>query len=131
MHPKNPHGVHNTEWFYASAIRHRTKGDFQSAIKEYTRAVELDRKDFKTRFNLAYAHFQVGNYKDAIKHYVLALKLEPYNVHLLFNLANCLCSVGLFKHAVTYYSNAIELSPRLSTLYRSRALAYRAFFHLF
>jgi len=53
---------------------------FNESVQYYTRALELDYKNWQCHFNIASAYTDMQQFKFAIKHFLIAIELNPDGV---------------------------------------------------
>ena len=52
--------------------------DFEGAIEDYTRAIEIDEDDIESLINRGTAHLKLENLKGALEDWDRALRIDPY-----------------------------------------------------
>jgi len=72
--------------FHARGFAHRKRGDFEAAIHEYTRAIELDPKHFKAYFNRGFSYDKMGECDAAIADYTEVGSDPNLEPHLLIRI---------------------------------------------
>jgi hypothetical protein len=87
------------------------KGQYEAAISEWKKGLELSPNDPKAHVNLGFALDQVGRPDEAITHYQKALEIEPENPEAHMNLGIALAGTGKLDQAITHYQKALELDP--------------------
>ncbi len=105
------------------ALTYSKKGDYDSAIKDYERAIELIQDydiDIKLNPKLAAvydakggAHFDKGDYDSAIKDYERAIELNPEFAQAYKNRGLVYFIKREYDSAIQYFERAIELNPEL------------------
>jgi serine/threonine protein kinase/Tfp pilus assembly protein PilF len=95
---------------YAEA-RERAKGEFDGAIREFRRALDLGKRDAATHTDHGNALFMAGRLDDACAEFRLAIGIEPdfYRAHI--GLGNVLKGKGRVDDAIVEYRKAIQLKP--------------------
>ncbi|MCK5100674.1 MAG: tetratricopeptide repeat protein, partial [Desulfobacteraceae bacterium] len=74
--------------YFQLGLLHIRLNDFQSAIKEYNKALSLDFKSPTIYFNMGYAYAKLKKYKNAEAMFIKSINLNPpYKDEALFNLA--------------------------------------------
>ena len=68
------------------AIKHREKGDFKSAISDYTALIKLDPKSTDALANRALAYQAAGDLSAAIADFTKAIAAEPGDAEAVFEL---------------------------------------------
>ena len=100
-------------------------GDYRGAIKDYTKAIDLN-PDYATAYNnRGVAKSSLGDKEGAIKDYDKAIDLNPDYATAYYNRGKAKMSVGDKEGAIKDYDIAIELNPQRFHYYRNRAKVYR------
>ncbi|MBF0555264.1 MAG: tetratricopeptide repeat protein [Nitrospirae bacterium] len=107
----------NAEDYLERGNTYYSKGDFDSAISNFTKAIEINPKLAEAYINRGVAYYGKGNYDQAISDYNRAIELNPkldvdvnpkiaeaYN-----NRGNSYLKKGDHKRAMTDYQKAAEL----------------------
>ena len=98
--------------------------NYQQAISEYTRAIEINPNFAEAYNNRGNAKFSMRNYQQAIGDYQNALRLNKVDARLYNNLGNVYLIQQDYNAAIQEYTQAINLNPNLFSAYYNRALAY-------
>lgn len=61
------------------------QGRFESAIRDYTQAIQLNPGHCRAYYNRAFSHDRLGQFEDAVADYSRALQIEPANAAALHN----------------------------------------------
>ena len=114
----------NAEFYDKRAQVHYTKGDYDRAIADATRAIELNPSN-AAAFNTRSASFIFkGDYERAIADATRAIELSP-NSGSDFNNRGCAyLEKGEFSLAIRDLTRAVELIPQTANPYRHRGVAY-------
>ena len=99
--------------------------DYQGAIEDYTRALELDPNSAIACNDRGVAFSSLGDQAAAIADYTKALQLEPNEPAYYFNRGFARFNQKDFRGAIEDYSQVIRLSPEYTDAYFHRAEAYR------
>jgi tetratricopeptide (TPR) repeat protein len=91
------------------------KNQYQGAVAEWTKAVELAPSEAIAHNNLGISLVQTGRAKEAIPHYEKALELSPDYAEAHNNLGLALSRTGRPDEAVTHYQKALELNPEFAS----------------
>jgi tetratricopeptide (TPR) repeat protein len=94
--------------------------DYPSAIHDYTKAIELDKKSF-SYFNRAIARWKSGDAIGGITDFTTALEMEPKDNNALFYRAMCYEEIGDTVKAIADLDNSIALKPKDPDIYDERA----------
>jgi len=98
--------------------------DFDQAIADYDKAIELDPKlaiSYKKR-GMAYAN--KGDYDRAIAEYTKAITLKPDDAGAYNCRGVAFSSKGDYEQAIIEYNKAIEIDPELALAYGNRGVVH-------
>lgn len=98
--------VHNVHGVIAAE-----RGDRQTAIDSYRRAIELDPGNCDVHFNLGNVLRSNGDLNGALASYRAALQYRPNDTDALFNMAGVLRGLGDLGNATKMYQVLVELAP--------------------
>ena len=87
------------------------KGDFDAAVNDYNKALELNSTETSLYLNRGLAFFNKKNYDSAIADFDKAIELNPKEAMFYFNRANSFERTGNFQKAVADYGKTIEIDP--------------------
>ena len=76
------------------------KGDVDSSLESFKRAIELGPNKSDIRRNYGYALQQAGDIDGAIKQYLNSVDLDPYNIVARFNLSRAYQETGNTASAI-------------------------------
>lgn len=99
-------------------------GNYQYAIKDYNKAIELGPETAKIYISRGNTYDSLGDYQQAIKDYSKAIELAPQNAKAYVNRGRVYRSAGDYQQAIKDYSKAIEIDPRDAMTYYNRGNAY-------
>ena len=113
------------EWL-ESGYKNHMQGDFNAAIADYTKAIELNPK-----FDLAYnnrgmAYHALGKYNEALAEYNKSTELNPKDASPYNSRGITYHILGKYKEALAEYNKSIELNPQYADAYLNRGMAYHA-----
>lgn len=94
--------------------------DYSSAIRDFTKAIELDKKSF-SYFNRAIARWKSGDANGGISDFTAALALEPRDEHGYYYRALCYEQIGDTVKAMADLDKSIALRPKDPDIYDERA----------
>ena len=94
---------------YASELA--KKRQYEAAIVEWKKALELSPSEPLVHFNLANALREMGRGEEAIMHYQKALELSPQHAEAYNNLGNALARGSRLDEAIANYRKVLELEP--------------------
>jgi tetratricopeptide (TPR) repeat protein len=100
------------------------KGDLESAIRDFTSALDRNPNFADALKNRGIAFHHLGKYDDAIADFNQALQIDP-NAAAIYNARGAaLFQKGGFNRAIADYNKAIELDPNSTNAYVNRGQAY-------
>jgi len=99
-------------------------GQYQKAIDEYTKAIELKPDDADIYNNRGYAYDRLGQYQRAIEDYNEAIRLNPGLVLTYNNRGNAYHKLWLYNAAREDYDKAISLKPNDPLAYYNYACMF-------
>ena len=97
--------------YYNRGLAYLRKGEYDRAITDNTKAIELDPVDAFAYNNRGYAHFKKGEYDHAIVDYNKAIELDPKYVKAYNNRGAAHEQNGDKDKAIADYRKVLEFSP--------------------
>ena len=99
----------------ATAERHVSRKEFNSAEFEYSKALKLDEENVRANFGLGKLYVVTGEKDKAADVFSKLARqdnvLEPDNKHFFNELGIELRSLGLYPQAIEFYQKALSLAP--------------------
>ena len=111
--------------YYNRGFERLDMGDFDGALEDYNRSIQLNPQQATAYNNRAMAKYQLANPEGAIADYTEALRLKPTEWVTYFNRGVARYHLQDYEGAIADYNAAIRLAPEETTLYFQRAEAYR------
>jgi tetratricopeptide (TPR) repeat protein len=96
------------EYLKNGVEKHNAK-DLEGAIKDYTKAIKLDKNLTNAYFNRGMCEQALKNYKDAYKDFELTTKLDPKLANAFYCKATVLVAQEKYKEAISDLDKTIEL----------------------
>jgi tetratricopeptide (TPR) repeat protein len=96
---------------YASVLMRL--GRYAEAEKQWTRALQLDPKLYRSRGELANLYVQEGRYRDGIREYEMLLRQQPGNYEADYNIALAFINTGELTPAIEHLRHALKIRPDL------------------
>lgn len=90
---------------------HRNLGEWQEALRDYRRAIELDADCRRARFGLGETYRLVGRYDEALAEFERALALDAADTWSLASLAQTKHVLGRTEEALADLDRAIDARP--------------------
>lgn len=119
----NPKALAAANFFYKGLAADNEK-NFDAAINNYKRAIELYPEYGMPYANLGNVYKNRGDFETALAYYKTALKLNPKFTDLYVNIGNVYYGMRDFETAFSYYRKASILNPNSSTIYTSLGNVY-------
>ena len=117
---------HKSAMYIGIANGYHDKGDLDSAISNYNKAISFDQSNELAFESRGLMYFKKGNLDQAIYDYTKAIELKPGNAMLYTSRGNTYLQKGGASddQALSDFSRAIQLDPGQSLAYYGRALIY-------
>ena len=103
--PKNPKNYVDLGWGYFK------KKDYNNALAQYKKAIDLDRKYYPAYLNLGLLYIDTGKYDLAVSTLKQAVALQPKSSNAHLNLGIAYGKLGKYQEAIKELDAAYELSP--------------------
>jgi tetratricopeptide (TPR) repeat protein len=89
----------DAEAYYNRGVAWQKKGDYDRAITDYTKAIEINPGDALAYYNRGNAYQGKGQYERAISDYNKAIELNPKFAEAYVNLGGAYLGKGLYDQA--------------------------------
>ena len=119
----------SSDEYHQKGYEFRCQGKFESAIAEYSKAIQKDPRHFKALFNRAFAMDKLGEYKEAIRDYSRALDVDPNNAYAFYNRGISHDRKRNYFEASVDFKQALKLSPNNLDFLHNLALCLRKMGH--
>lgn len=114
-----------TAWDYIRrGLRASDEGDYENAIKEYERAIEIDPYSEAAYNNRGVSYWFLGRYEKAIDDCTIAIRLDSEFVDSYYNRGTAYYALKQYEKAIEDYTKAIELDPEYVDAYHNRGEVY-------
>lgn len=120
VNDKRPDIYYNRGWLNAYG------GNLQMAIEDYSKAIELDKRDGDAYFNRGLILSKMGKYEGAIKDFSDAIRLQDMTVDSYCNRGSVYFEAGKMDLALQDYNKALALNTSDGDLLYNRAQVYGA-----
>ena len=109
--------------FFDNGTARVAQGDYQGAIDDFSRAIEIEPKNPVVYAARGNARTNLGELDDAIADFSKAIEIDPARRVPYINRGVAKVDKGDLEGAITDYSKAITLDPKNVTAYRNRGCA--------
>ena len=118
--------IPDAEEYFRRGVEAHQRGDFDSAIKDYTEAIERNPDLVAPYNNRGNAYGAKGDHDRAIQDYNKAIELNPDGAAAYYNRGLAYGTKGDHDRAIQDYTKAIERNLDDAAAYNNRGLAYGA-----
>ncbi|GHU59519.1 hypothetical protein FACS1894133_6470 [Clostridia bacterium] len=114
----------NAEEYRNRGVLYGQVGEYDEAIANYTKAIELN-PDYAMAYNSrGFAYRNLGEYDKAIADYTKAIELKPDYARAYFNRGYAFDDKGEYDKAIADYTKAIEFKPDYAVAYYNRGCVF-------
>lgn len=110
--------------YFRRAFRANSEGHKQEAIKEYSKAIELDPSFASAYHNRGILYNNLGERQNALEDYNKVIELNPSHTFVYNSRGNLYRGLGEHQKALEDYNKAIKLDPSFATAYNGRGNTY-------
>ncbi|MGC9393569.1 MAG: tetratricopeptide repeat protein [Anaerolineae bacterium] len=112
-------GIQAADYHQRAAI-YLKMGEYDKAIQEYNKALELDPTYLLAYYDRGLAHAQQQHYADAIADFSEVIALDPQHADAYYNRGLVHARQNAFDQALADYDQALALHPEDPLIYNSR-----------
>lgn len=105
-------------------IMKNVTGNYDAAINNYTKAIQLQSKYPEAYNNRGNAYFKKRQYNLAINDYNISIEQAPDYKDAYYDRGNAYNNQGLYEKAIVDFTKTIELDPKYEKAYNNRGFAY-------
>ncbi|NEP84120.1 MAG: DnaJ domain-containing protein [Okeania sp. SIO3B3] len=109
---------------YKQGVAKSQLGDYQGAIADYTKALEINSNWAEVLYHRGFASYKLQDYRSADIDYTKALFLDPYLVEVYYYRGLCRMKLRYIQAGMEDYSKALEINPNFAHVYYQRGLVY-------
>ncbi len=111
---------------FESGRKHSMDGRYGDAIRDFSKAIELDPDYAMAYINRGVAYHCDGRYNMAITDYKKAIDIGKDYVDFYLRKGNVFFDVGRYDQAIEDYTKAARLMPGYAAVYNNRGKAYES-----
>ncbi len=112
------------ESYFRRALSYSALGNFDAAVEDLRRAIELRPAHPEAHFNLGKAYSDSGHYQQAIKSYSQAITLKNTYASAFTNRGFAYQKLNQIDRALQDYEASLQLDPHAINTYRNRGWLY-------
>ena len=101
----------NATFYIAAGIAYGEDGQYQKAIEELQKAIDLDTSGYDAYNNIGLYYSRTGNFSMSFQMLNKAIQLNPNDDHAYYNMGNTYAAMNDFTNALTFYKKALSLNP--------------------
>ncbi|ABG51028.1 heat shock protein DnaJ-like [Trichodesmium erythraeum IMS101] len=116
--------VEEAQELYKRGVSKSQRGNYQGAILDYTKALEINPDWLEVLYNRAFASYKLQDYRNADIDYTKALFLDPYLVEVYYYRGLCRMKLKSIQAGMEDYTKALEINPNFAHVYYQRGLVY-------
>jgi tetratricopeptide (TPR) repeat protein len=113
------------EAYFNRGLEYYNNGDFDQAISEYNKVIQLVPNNANAYYNRGLAYAGKGDLDPAISDYDKAIQLNPDFFEAYINRGNAYFDNGNMDQAISDFDKAIQLNPDFVMAYYNRGNAYK------
>ena len=107
---------------YNQGIAYLDNNQYNQAIVEFEKAIDLDPNYKKAHHELGRAYFEMGNFRAAKRALEAALRIEPKSTAVHYHLGCTCLGMQEYTKAANYFREAVTLDPKYKKAYYNLAL---------
>ena len=88
------------------------RGQWEEAVSDFSKAIELDPKYARAWQQRGYAHNQLQRWKNAISDFSKGIDLDPKNAWARVSRGNAYARLQQWENAIGDFSKAMDLDPK-------------------
>jgi tetratricopeptide (TPR) repeat protein len=120
---KEPEAIDpKAEEFYNQGEQKYGKKDYQGAIADFDRAIELNPNHWAAYIGRGNARDDSGDSRGAIADYDRALKIDPNNASAYYNRGVTQSRLGDNQAALSDFNQALKINPNYASAYNNRGI---------
>ncbi len=113
------------EKFYNQGLKKSQNKQYQKAIAEYTKAINIDSQFIDAYLKRCEMYYKLGNHQGILDDCYQIIKINPFIAKAFYYQGRARYSLGYVQGAIDSYSEAIRQEPHYAQAYYYRGIAYR------
>lgn len=93
------------------------------AIKEYTKAIEIDPTHMNSYLRRGFAYNMMENYEESVKDFSKVIEINPKHIWAYISRGSCYNKLKKYKEALDDFNKAISIDPENQEAYNNRGWA--------
>lgn len=114
----------NVSYHIGMGVFHQKNKEFEKAIEEYNKVIELDTNNAEVHINLGVIYKDKGALDKAVEEYKKALTIDPWLEAGYNNLGVMYFLKGNYAEAIKQYQKAVEINPKNLESYINLGVVY-------
>ena len=110
--------------YFNSGVDYGRKGEYDRAIQDFTKAIQINPKDAEAYNNRGFAYEKKGEYDRAIQDFDKAIQINPKHARAYNNRGFAYEKNGEYDKAIQDYDKAIQINPKDARVYNHIAWLY-------
>jgi cytochrome c-type biogenesis protein CcmH/NrfG len=107
-----------------AAVSYYNRGEYEKAIEEYKRAIEINPDSVEAYYHLGMAYSSLGKYKEAVEAYGRAIRIKPEYAAAYYNLGHAYSNLNQHDKAIKAFRRSIQYEPDNVEAYFALGNAY-------
>jgi len=112
------------EFYYNRGIAYGKKGQYDRAISDFTKAIEIDPRYAEAYNNRGIAYGKKDQYDQVISDFTKAIEIDPRYAEAYNNRGIAYGKKGQYDRAISDYTKALKINPMFAGAYYNRGVAY-------
>lgn len=100
------------------------EGNFDSALENLQKSIELNEKYSKSHYELANLYYKMYEYTKAFDEYELAIKYNKKNIDAYNNLSVLCIRLKKYNKAKYLINKLLKINPKFSAAYKNKGILY-------
>lgn len=115
-------------FYYNEGIQNYEDGQYDLAIDNFKKAIELDDSNFECFFNIGAAYMEIEDYEQAIESFKKAVEIKSNDIDLYKNMGLAFYTIHDYENALKAYKKTIWLNSRDAENFNNTGIAHLALY---